>query len=273
MEVIRSRHAGFCFGVRRAVALVIEAAGRGEKVCTLGPLIHNPQTVRMLEQQGITPVDDVALLPDGVVVAYRSHGVRKEEADYIRKKGNAVIDATCPFVKRVRNRALALKRQGYQVVIVGDEEHPEVKSILSYVGNDGIVLRKSFPVKANKIGIVSQTTQDRSTFVDVVQGCMDKAKEIRIYNTICESTALRQREAAALAEQVDAMIVVGGKNSSNTTKLFERVKGVNPRTFHIETEAEIRPEWFSGAQRVGLTGGASTPDDIIDTVERAVKNL
>jgi 4-hydroxy-3-methylbut-2-en-1-yl diphosphate reductase len=272
IEVVRSDHAGFCFGVRRAVSMVLKEADRGESVFTLGPLIHNPQAVRMLEERGVIPVDDVSQIRKGIV-AYRSHGVRKEEADYIRKKGWKVLDATCPFVKRVRMRALALKRLGYKVVIVGDEEHPEVKSILSYLDDDGIVLRKSFPVKAKKLGIVSQTTQDWRTFLDVVQGCMEKAEEIRVYNTICESTALRQKEALALAGGVDAMVVVGGRNSSNTTKLFQMVKMANPSTYHIETEKDLRPEWFSGVQRVGLTGGASTPDIAIDNVERAVKNI
>ena len=272
MEIVRSDHAGYCYGVRRAVSMVLKEAARGETIYTLGPLIHNPQAVHMLEEKGIIPVDDVSLITKGIV-AYRSHGVRKEEADYIEKKGLKVIDATCPFVKRVRTRALSLKRQGYTVVIVGDEEHPEVKSILSYLDNDGIVLRKSFSVKAKKLGIVSQTTQDWHTFADVVQGCMEKAEEIRIYNTICESTALRQREAGVLACHVDAMLVVGGKNSSNTTKLFQMVKRINPATYHIETEKDLRTEWFSGVRRVGLTGGASTPDTVIDNVERAVKNI
>ena len=272
MEVVRSRHAGYCFGVRRAVSMVLKGAAGGEKIQTLGPLIHNPQAVEMLKEKGITPVDDVSAIDAGIV-AYRSHGVRKEEAEYIEKMGLTIIDATCPFVKRVRMRALSLKRQGYTVVIVGDEEHPEVKSILSYLGNDGIVLRKSFSVKAKKIGIVSQTTQDWHTFVEVVQGCMEKAEEIRVYNTICESTALRQREALDLAAHVDAVLVVGGRNSSNTTKLFKVVKGANPSTYHIETERDLRPEWFSNVRRVGLTGGASTPDVIIDNVERAVKKL
>ncbi len=273
IETVKTRHVGFCFGVNRAVSAVLKAAEeRKARIYTLGPLLHNPQMVEMLKEKGVVPVDDVFQLTSGIV-AYRSHGIRKEEEEYIRSKGLESIDTTCPFVKRVRKHAVYLRKHGYTVVIAGDANHPEVKSVLSYLDNDGIVLRSSYPVEAKKIGVVSQTTLDQDTFADVVRGLAENADELRAYNTICESTRTRKREAAELARRVEAMLVVGGKNSSNTTKLYAMVKRVQPRTYHIETEDELNPAWFEGVHRVGIAGGASTPDVIIDRVERRVKNF
>jgi 4-hydroxy-3-methylbut-2-enyl diphosphate reductase len=273
MEVVKTRHIGLCFGVNRAVSRVLkEAESRKENIYTLGPLLHNPQMVEILREKGVEPIDDVSRLERGVV-AFRSHGIMKEEEEYIRAKGLTAIDTTCPFVKRVRKCALYLRKNGYKVVIAGDERHPEVKSVLSYLGNDGIVLHNPFSIAAKKIGVVSQTTLDRETFWEVVRSLMDSTKELRIYDTICESTKVRRDEATELAGQVGTMLIVGGRNSSNTTKLYTVVKRIQPRTYHIEAEEEIEPEWFKGVQRVGIAGGASTPDVIIDKVERRVKNL
>jgi 4-hydroxy-3-methylbut-2-enyl diphosphate reductase len=271
MEVAKTEHAGFCFGVRRAIDIVLrEREKTGEKIYTIGPIIHNPQMVKTLEDKGITPVEDVSQIEDGVVV-FRTHGIEREEEEHIKKKNLKTIDATCPFVKRVRKHAVYLENNGYTVVIVGDKKHPEVKSVLSYLHNDGIVLQKSAPVVARKIGVVSQTTLDTDTFLQVVSGLVAGSQEVRVYNTICESTQVRQKEAAKLSSEVDLMLIVGGMNSSNTTKLFKIARKIQPNSHHIETEADLRPEWFSGVNKVGISGGASTPDDIMDLVERRVK--
>ncbi len=272
-EVIKTRHTGFCFGVNRAVNTVLrEAEVRKQPIYTLGPLLHNPQMVARLEEKGIVPIENVFSLTEGVV-AYRSHGIRKEEEEYIRSRGLHAIDTTCPFVKRVRKYAVYLRRNGYKVVIAGDMHHPEVKSVLSYLDNDGIVLLNSFSIEAKKVGVVSQTTLDQDTFADVLRGLAGQVDELRAYNTICESTRIRKREAAELAKNVEAMLIVGGKNSSNTTKLYGLVKKIQPRTYHVETEEEIEPAWLSDVQKIGIAGGASTPDLIIDQVERRVKNF
>lgn len=273
MEVIKTEHSGFCFGVKRAIDMVLRELERTKaRIYTIGPIIHNPQMVKMLEEKGVIPIDNVFDVEEGVVV-FRTHGIKKEEEDYIREKNLKTLDATCPFVKRVRKHAVHLESNGYSVVIVGDRNHPEVKSVLSYLDNGGMVLQKSTHVQAKKIGVVSQTTLDGDTFTGVVKGLIEGAEEIRVYNTICESTQVRQKEAAILSSIVDVMLIVGGKNSSNTTKLYNLVKKIQPRTYHIETEADLTVEWFSGAQKVGITGGASTPDLIIDLVERRVKNF
>jgi 4-hydroxy-3-methylbut-2-enyl diphosphate reductase len=173
----------------------------------------------------------------------------------------------------VRKRAIFLKKNGYKVVIVGDKNHPEVKSVLSYLDNDGIVLQLPTSIKEKKIGVVSQTTQDKETFFNIVRGLIEGVEELRVYNTICHSTEIRQDEAAILASKVDLMLIVGGKNSSNTAKLYNVVKRVQQNSYHIETEKDIMPGWFSGINKIGITGGASTPDHILDIVERRVKNL
>lgn len=273
MEIFKTKHQGFCFGVKRAINIALQEAEKSkEPIYTLGPIIHNPQMVGMLENKGIIPVDDVFHIKSGTVV-FRTHGIKKEEEEYIKQKGFKAIDTTCPFVKRVRRKAVLLKKKGYRVVIVGDKNHPEVKSVLSYLNNDGIVLQKPTSIKAKKIGVVSQTTQDKDTFFNIARELVEGAEELRVYNTICESTEIRQEEAAMLSSMVDIMLIVGGKNSSNTTKLYDIVKKEQPYTYHIETEMDIMPEWFSGLNKVGITGGASTPDYIIDNVERYVKNL
>lgn len=273
MQVLKTKHLGFCFGVKRAINIVLREAEQNKgSIYTIGPIIHNPQMVNDLKEKGIIPVDDVYQIEDGVVV-FRTHGIKKEEEAYAKSKGMSIIDATCPYVKRVRQRAIFLKKNGYKVVIVGDKNHPEVKSVLSYLDNDGIVLQQPASIKEKRIGVVSQTTQDKETFFNIVRGLIEGVEELRVYNTICESTEVRQDEAAMLASKVDIMLIVGGRNSSNTRKLYNVVKKVQPATYHIETEKDIMPEWFSDVNKVGITGGASTPDHILDIAERRVKNL
>jgi 4-hydroxy-3-methylbut-2-enyl diphosphate reductase len=273
METVKKKHASFCFGVKRAVDRVMKEVDKENgAIYTLGPIIHNPQIVEMLKEKGIVPVDDVKNIHEGTVV-FRTHGIKKEEEEYIQKKGLESLDVTCPFVKRVRKHAMYLKKHGYQVVIIGDKNHAEVKSVLSYLDNDGIVLQEPCRIEARKIGVVSQTTLDRETFISVVTGLLDGAEEVRVYDTICRSTQIRQQEAAELAGLVDVMLIIGGKNSSNTTKLYKIAKKVQPKTYHIETDNDIQADWFEGAQKVGLIGGSSTPDFLIDLVDRRVKNL
>jgi 4-hydroxy-3-methylbut-2-enyl diphosphate reductase len=272
IEVVKTKHIGFCFGVNRAVRTVLREAQRKGKIYTLGPLLHNPQMVEVLRHKGVESIDDIHQLQSGVV-AFRSHGIRKEEEELIRSKGIEFIDTTCPFVKRVREHAVYLRKKGYKVVIAGDASHPEVRSVLSYLDDDGMVLDNSSSIQAKKVGVVSQTTLDQATLGYVVRSLVAGAEELRVYNTICESTNVRRTEAIDLAKNVEAMVIVGGKNSSNTTKLCAAVKRVQPRTFHVETEDELEQAWLEGLHKVGLAGGASTPLSIIEKVERRVINF
>jgi 4-hydroxy-3-methylbut-2-enyl diphosphate reductase len=275
MKVILAKRAGFCFGVKRATQMAFEAAGK-DKTFTLGPIIHSPQVVQRLEKMGVRVVKDLENTDSGTIII-RSHGVLSSEMDEAVKKQLEIVDATCPFVKKAQEHVKSLSEAGYGVVVVGDADHPEVQGIVSYGGDRVFVVGSGEEVKKlpkmNKIGIVAQTTQSFENLKNVVSECLLRGGEIRVFNTICDATAVRQEEAKELAGQVDCMLVVGGFNSANTRRLAEVCAELQPRTHHIETAAEIDPAWFTGVERVGVTAGASTPKWIIDEVMNKIEEL
>lgn len=273
MEVIKAKHSGFCFGVKRALDIVNKALNeKGGPIYTIGPLIHNQEVINILKQKGVIPLDDISSIQKGTVI-FRTHGILKEEEEYIKSRRLKAIDATCPFVKKVRKEAIKLKKKGYKVIIVGDRNHQEVKSILSYIENDGIVIEHPQEVREKKVGIVSQTTQSREVLKRVVEKIIDTSEEVMIINTICEAVEVRMKEAIKIAEIADVMIIVGGTDSANTRRLYKAVKEIRPLSYHIETEIDLDPSWFKGSHIVGLAGGTSTPDFIIDRVFYGIKNL
>ncbi|MDD2310472.1 MAG: 4-hydroxy-3-methylbut-2-enyl diphosphate reductase [Desulfuromonadaceae bacterium] len=276
MKIVLAQQAGFCFGVKRATQMAFEEAGKDQSTYTLGPIIHSPQVVGKLEELGISVVDSVKGLEHGTIII-RSHGVEMEEINEAQQKDLRIVDATCPFVKKAQEHVKSLSEDGYAVVVVGDADHPEVQGIVSYGGEKVFVVAtgedlKKLP-KTNKIGVVAQTTQSFENLKNVVCECLLRGGEIRVYNTICDATAIRQEEAKELAGQVDCMLVVGGFNSANTRRLLEICAEIQPRTYHIETAAEINLTWFEGAERVGVTAGASTPKWIIDEVMNKIEEL
>ncbi len=275
MEVLLVRSAGFCFGVKRAIDLALKRAREEDKrIYTLGPIIHNPQVVEWLSQKGIVAVEKP---PEEGIVLIRTHGAPKGMIEELTKKGLTVIDATCPYVKKAQRLAEALHNDGYQVVILGDEKHPEVKGIKSYAGEDAIVVssEEDLPEEGlrKKVGIVVQTTRPVSALQKLVSALVGKVSELKVHNTICSSTSERQAETRQIAEKVDVMIVVGGKNSANTKQLARLSESLGKRTYHIETVHELSPEWFNGVRRVGVTAGASTSQWLIDEVVDFLKNL
>ena len=276
MKVILAKQAGFCFGVKRATQMAFEAAGKDQKTYTLGPIIHSPQVVGKLEALGIRALDSLNGLEEGTIII-RSHGVELEEITEAQQKKLDIVDATCPFVKKAQEHVKSQSDNGYSVIVVGDADHPEVQGIVSYGGNKVFVVASGDDVKKlpkmKKMGIVAQTTQSFENLQNVVCECLLIGAEIRIYNTICDATAVRQEEAKVLAGQVDCMLVVGGFNSANTRRLLEVCAELQPRTHHIETAAEIDPTWFEGAEVVGVTAGASTPKWIIDEVMIKIEEL
>ncbi|HEY3307604.1 MAG TPA: 4-hydroxy-3-methylbut-2-enyl diphosphate reductase [Desulfuromonadaceae bacterium] len=276
MKIIIAKRAGFCFGVKRATQMAFEAAGKDKTTYTLGPIIHSPQVVQRLEEMGVKVVKDLEKTDSGTIII-RSHGVLSSEMDEAVQKQLEIVDATCPFVKKAQEHVKSLSEAGYGVVVVGDADHPEVQGIVSYGGDKVFVVGageevKSLP-KMNKIGVVAQTTQSFENLKNVVSECLLRGGEIRVFNTICDATAVRQEEAKELACQVDCMLVVGGFNSANTRRLAEVCVEIQPRTYHIETAAEIDPEWFKGVERVGVTAGASTPKWIIDEVVSRIETM
>lgn len=276
MRVQVATHAGICYGVERALRLAGEASQRGGSVHTLGPLIHNPQAVAALKDRGVdvaTDLDDVA----GGTLVIRSHGVKPAIIEEARERGLDVIDATCPHVSKAHEAAAGLTREGYLVVIVGEADHPEVEGILAHAGGSAIVVSSADELPeqlgGRKIGIVVQTTQSERRLAEVVAAILPRANELRVFNTICSATGKRQRSAEELAETVDVMIVVGGHNSGNTTRLAEICSEVNARVHHVETPDELDPAWFAGADTVGVTAGASTPDEQVQAVVQAIEGM
>jgi 4-hydroxy-3-methylbut-2-enyl diphosphate reductase len=276
MEIITAKTAGFCFGVKRAIDIAFKIAREKRRgIYTFGPIIHNPQVVERLKEKGIIPIEDIETKRDIKALIIRTHGIPLEVSKEISSRGWEIIDATCPFVKKAQYYAKLLQEEGYQVVILGEKNHPEVKSLMSYAGDGAIVVdgKTPLPKLKNKTGIVVQTTQPLDALKRVISDAIEHAKEIKVYNTICNSTALRLKETEKMAAKVDVMFVIGGKNSANTTQLTRLCESLSVPTHHIETASEIKKGWIKKAKRIGLTAGASTPDWIIKEVENRIRDI
>lgn len=269
-------HAGACYGVQRALDLVQKVAREASgPVHTLGPLIHNPQVVEGLAREGVTVVDDV---PEraGSTLVLRTHGVVPQVEACARERGLTVVDATCPYVKRVHHAAERLQEQGYQVIVVGEAGHPEVEAILGHapgaVAVAGVGELEGLEL-AKRVGVVVQTTQAKATLDAVVSQLTARASEVCVVNTICAATSERQQAARELASVSDVMVVIGGRNSANTTRLASICQASCSETHHIETCDELEASWFSDASRIGVTAGASTPTAQIDELVGRIESL
>ncbi|MCG6553189.1 MAG: 4-hydroxy-3-methylbut-2-enyl diphosphate reductase [Candidatus Magnetominusculus sp. LBB02] len=273
MKITVAKMAGFCFGVKRAVNMAFDMASNKEGVYTLGPIIHNPQVVAKLKERGIEDVETPS--NDMKAVIIRTHGIPVETYENIQQMGIEIIDATCPFVKKAQQYAKLLREEGYQVVVLGDRNHPEVKSIMSYAGSDVSVVKDGeVPVGLKpRVGVVVQTTQPVDALKRLLSNIVDKIKEIKVYNTICNSTALRLKETSEMSGDVDVMIIAGGKNSANTTQLANQCESAGVPTYHIETADELAEPWFDGVGHVGITAGASTPDWIIEEIIERINHI
>ncbi|MDH4099387.1 MAG: 4-hydroxy-3-methylbut-2-enyl diphosphate reductase [Nitrospirota bacterium] len=276
MEILLAANAGFCFGVKRAINMAFEAAENCEgEVYTLGPIIHNPQVVEKLGSEGVKSVND---LPSegGATLIVRTHGVPPAVMEEAQQRFN-VIDATCPFVKKAQEDAHQLAEEGYQVVLVGDKGHPEVTSIMGSAGKGAVVVESAEELKdirlKKRIGVIVQTTQSFENLAAVVTECLARGKVVKVFNTICNSTTVRQEATRELARKVDLMLVVGGRNSANTTRLTTICLDEGKTTYHIEVPEEIREEWLEKVEKVGITAGASTPEWIINGVVEKLKEL
>lgn len=267
-----AQRAGTCYGVQRAIDLAIQA-GRASNgagpVHTLGPLIHNPLVVKELEDERVLMANDLEAVSQGTLII-RAHGVVPGLIDRAREKGLDIVDATCPFVKKVHLAAERLVRDGYRVVVIGEPGHPEVEGILGHAGADALVVENAEQARraeiSGNVGVVVQTTQTVDNLSQVVAVLSCRCKELHVVNTICNATSERQRAAAELSSRVDAMVVIGGKNSGNTRRLAEICREHCNRTFHVEQVDELEAAWFKDVSTVGVTAGASTPQRHIDQV-------
>ncbi|MFZ5632693.1 MAG: bifunctional 4-hydroxy-3-methylbut-2-enyl diphosphate reductase/30S ribosomal protein S1 [Bacillota bacterium] len=278
MEVIIAEGAGFCYGVKRAVELAQKCAGeRDGPVYSLGPVIHNKQAVDDLARSGIKVIEDLSQAEPGSKVIIRSHGVSPGVLEEAGKLNLVTVDATCPFVSRAQRIARDITAAGIQAVVVGDAEHPEVKGIVGWSGGKAMVLGSPEDARMadlpERVGVLAQTTQTQANFEAVVNTIKEKCRLADVHNTICHSTAERQKSAVELARNVDVMVVVGGRNSSNTAKLTALCAAGGTVTHQVETAAELEARWFTGKRTAGLTAGASTPQWIIEEVERRMKEL
>lgn len=276
-KIVVAEHAGACYGVERALRMAEDTARTTSgPVHTLGPLIHNPRVVASLQEQGVTAMEDLAEVEPQATLLLRTHGVTPEVEAQARRTGARVIDATCPFVKRVHKVVEQLEAEGYQIIVVGEAGHPEVEGTCGHA-RDALVIGSAADIDPahlqRRVGLVVQTTLSRTVVREVVSTLVGMVGELRLIDTVCEATRDRQLAAAQLAAVSDVMIVVGGKNSANTCHLAQVCEGQGTRTHHVESEDELLAEWFCDAASVGITAGASTPAAHIEAVRQRVEEL
>lgn len=280
MKVILADYSGFCFGVEKAITKTFEELNnnnKNEAICSLGPLIHNEQVVEELQNKGIKVINDIQDISEGSLII-RSHGVSQDIYENAEAKGLNIIDATCPFVRRIQNIVKNYNDKGYTIVIIGDPKHPEVIGINGWCDNKAIIMQEEKDInkilKVDRLCIVVQTTMSMTQYDKISKKLEDYANEIVKFNTICLATKERQIAAKDLANKVDAMVVIGGYHSSNTQKLVTICKHMRPNsTFHVETSKDLSLGLLKQYDLVGVTAGASTPKWIIDEVIEKLRNI
>lgn len=274
MKIELAKDYGFCFGVKQA----IKKAEKIRDAATIGPLIHNNEEINRLNVNfNVKTLENIHELKDEKKAIIRTHGITKQDLQELKQKDIEIYDATCPFVKKPQNICETVSKEGYEVVIFGDENHPEVKGVKSYVSTKSYVIldeKELDNVKLpNKIALVSQTTKKVQKFMQIANYLMVRVKEVRVFNTICDATFKNQEAIEELSKRSDVVIVVGGKNSSNTKQLFLIAKNNCEDSYLIENEKELKKEWFEGKKHCGVSAGASTPDWIINKVIEKIEKI
>ena len=262
---------GFCFGVKQSVNLAEDALKtKKNHLYMLGSIINNPQVIVHFIKNGVRIADNLDEITEGSTVITRAHGISPTMLKKAYQKRLSVVDTTCPYVKKVQRIAGYLNEKDYFIVIYGDKNHPEVLSLLDTIQNNALVINSITDAEkiANKkkIGFISQTTKNIYDFYKLSYVMLNRAEEFRIFNTICKSTTDRQKSALELAEEVNVLLVIGGKESANTTRLAEIGKNQGVKTYHIETKNQLSNKWFHSEDKVGITSGASTPDWVTNEV-------
>ena len=281
MKVLLAKTAGFCFGVKRAVDTVYQQVEKNKdrKIYTFGPIIHNDEVIKDMQAKGVTVLEGEEDLPkakNGIVII-RSHGVPKRICDRMNELGIQYVDATCPFVKKIHKIAMEKAEEGAFLVVIGNPVHPEVEGIMGWAGEDAAVISTTEEAEHltvpedRKICVVAQTTFNYNKFKELVEIISKRRYDISVLNTICSATKERQTETARIADRVDAMIVIGDKRSSNTQKLFEICKNACNNTYYIQTLDDLNVNQLRSVETVGITAGASTPNNIIEEVQNNVR--
>lgn len=278
MEIVLAESLGFCMGVKRAVDLAYRALEKsnGLPVVTLGPLIHNAQEIDRLAADGIELADENAEPESGIAII-RAHGAAPEVYETLKKRGLRVMDGTCPYVHYSQRKAVELAEAGYEVVIAGDRNHPEIRGILGYIGNRAQVVKTVDEARAlpalGRIGTIAQTTISPHKYEAIIAVLREKAEEVKVCETICDATEENQTAIRRLAAEVELLYVIGGRHSANSNKLVEVAREKCPRATLIETQDEINPDDLRGVERVGVSAGASTPDWMIQRVVEKLREL
>ena len=282
MQVELAKSAGFCFGVQRAVDTVYKQIeeNSAEKIYTYGPIIHNEEVIKDMEKKGVEVIlseEELKQIKSGIVII-RSHGVPKRICDLLDENGVRYVDATCPFVKKIHRIVEEKSRDGYHIVIIGNREHPEVMGIEGWAQGPATIIQTEEEARAfelvpesEKVCVVAQTTFNYNKFKELVEILEKKSYDVSVLNTICNATKERQTEAQSIAETVDAMIVIGDKHSSNTQKLFEICRKACNNTYYIQTLGDLDLNQLGSVETVGITAGASTPNNIIEEVQNNVR--
>lgn len=279
MEILLAKDMGFCWGVRRAIDMMEKAAQEKGEIVSLGPIVHNPQVVRELEAKGVRAASEAA---DGepLPVAVTAHGAGPEVLERAQARGAEVIDTTCPIVTRSQRWAKKMAEAGFTVIVFGDPNHREVKGVLGWAGpnslalQDGDLVPKELP---SRLAVIAQTTQSPARFAafvsTLIQEHVGEIGELRVVNTLCDVTSSQQAAATELAQEVDLVLVVGGRNSANTRHLLDVCREDGTAAYHVESPTEVKSEWLKGCKRVGVTAGASTPDSAVEAVVRHIQRI
>jgi (E)-4-hydroxy-3-methyl-but-2-enyl pyrophosphate reductase len=279
MSIRLAKRIGFCFGVRRAVQMAEEALKNKGPIYSLGSIIHNEQVVDALSKKGLKVIRDIDDITSGTVIV-SSHGLSPKTASRMVAKGLKIIDTTCPFVMKAQNIARRLGSKAMRIVIIGDSRHPEIKALVDFVPKKiSVVSGKAGADRLRisgyeKVGVISQTTQSTENFMAVVESIRKKKpRELEVYNTICRDADQRQRSAKLIARSVDVMLIIGGKDSANTKRLFEVCSKISKKSHRVQTESDVKKRWFAPESVVGIASGASTPDWVIKKVVNKVKQI
>ena len=274
MEIRLAESYGFCFGVKRA----IEIAEESKNAITFGPLIHNKEEINRLKDNfSVRTAHDMSEIGSEQRVIIRTHGIVKDDLEKLKKSNKEIIDATCPFVTKPQNIVEQMSSEGYKIVIFGDENHPEVKGVKSYSKNGAVITLDTEGLEniafGPKVAVVSQTTRKVEEFKKIVNYLLERVSEVRVFNTICNATFENQDAAREIAKSSDVVIVIGGKNSSNTKQLLSISKDYCDDSYLVENESELEKSWFDGKKSCGITAGASTPDWIIEKVISKIREI
>lgn len=277
MEILLPEKIGFCFGVKRALKLALNEVEKGKKTYTLGDLIHNPQVVEDLRRRGIESIERLSQIKEGTLII-RSHGVGPSLIEEAKKRKLRVLNATCPYVLEVQNIVKSLSQESYTIVIIGRDTHPEVQGVMASIKGGKVFVVKNCRETEKipfikKMGIVAQTTESLDNFSNIVKNLIEKGKECRAFNTICRIIRERQEETCKLAKEAEAVIVVGGYNSSNTHQLVKLCRSLGVRTCFMEREDYLDIEEWKGVKKIALTGGTSTPKETIEKIKNRLSSI